>query len=257
MRPAPLTPTFLFQTEIRDEKLARRSSAAPPLPTPPSDETTIFSVERATIDRMCPCGSDRACQCQCPCQCQCQCSSEDDSSSPSDSSSPPPPSQDYEESDLLREVYMPPPITPPMINDEKSEKEEMWTDRTSAWVSATQQQVQQPEKDWQQSESGKNWQQSESDKSWQQPEKDYYGNWSSSSSTVLYPSGSYYPSSSDQMVGGGSEASSSQQHSTAFSSIQQVYNSDKSDKHYSCGQSSLFGELQSVVFNSLIASLET
>ena len=30
-----------------------------------------------------------------------------------------------------------------------------------------------------------------------------------------------------------------------------------SDKHYSCGQSSLFGELQSVVFNSLIASLET
>lgn len=30
-----------------------------------------------------------------------------------------------------------------------------------------------------------------------------------------------------------------------------------SDKCYSCGQSSLFGELQSVVFNSLIASLET
>ena len=29
------------------------------------------------------------------------------------------------------------------------------------------------------------------------------------------------------------------------------------EKHYSCGQSSLFGELQSVVFNSLIASLET
>jgi hypothetical protein len=37
------------------------------------------------------------------------------------------------------------------------------------------------------------------------------------------------------------------------------YLADKSlsDKHYSCGQSSLFGELQSVVFNSLIASLET
>ena len=33
-------------------------------------------------------------------------------------------------------------------------------------------------------------------------------------------------------------------------------NSD-SGKHISCGQSSLFGELQSVVFNSLIASLET
>jgi len=41
-------------------------------------------------------------------------------------------------------------------------------------------------------------------------------------------------------------------------STSSVYLQDSiSEKHYSCGQSSLFGELQSVVFNSLIASLET
>lgn len=41
-------------------------------------------------------------------------------------------------------------------------------------------------------------------------------------------------------------------------SASSVYLQDqKSEKHYTCGQSSLFGELQSVVFNSLLASLET
>jgi hypothetical protein len=46
--------------------------------------------------------------------------------------------------------------------------------------------------------------------------------------------------------------------SEATPSSSTVYLQDqKSEKHFTCGQSSLFGELQSVVFNSLLASLET
>lgn len=89
-----------------------------------------------------------------------------------------------------------------------------------------------------------------------------------SSSSYMSSSWSSYNSSSDLVISNSSSSSSTSSltttstpssYSVCSSSSSTSYLPDKSisEKHFSCGQSSLFGELQSVVFNSLIASLET
>ena len=88
-----------------------------------------------------------------------------------------------------------------------------------------------------------------------------------SSSSYMSSSWSSYSSSSDLVSSSSSSPSTSStttpstpsSYSVCSSSSSTSYLPDKSisEKHFSCGQSSLFGELQSVVFNSLIASLET
>ncbi len=192
--------------------------------------------------------------------------------------------QDKEENtlDLLREVYMPPPITPPQMisgleesDDEKTpvssshqEVSEMlgkadddgvdswlwsssspssWADhdssgRTDDKCSPESGVIMDGEEEDAAEEDNALWNELNSRSGWRE---DTSGT-TTTATTAASTTTTWAPPTTTTI--------SSCQPSTSTSSPSA---NDSSNKRYSCGQSTLFGELQTVVFNSLIASLES